>query len=406
MNELNNSIRADAEWKTLPAELETELDHILLYWQRFTPDPIHGGFYGKIDQENKIYERAARGSVLNARILWTFSAAYHYLHRPVYLDLANRAYQWLRNHMTDRKYGGLFWSVDWLGEPQEPHKQVYAQAFGIYGLSEYYRASGDPQALEDALSLYALIEKYSRDELNGGYIDAFSRDWTYLQDKRLSSKDENSSKTMNTHLHVVEAYANLYTVYPTAKLRKDIQELLQIFNEKIINRKTGHLGLFFSEDWKMDDRIISYGHDIEAGWLLQSCAESIQDDDLIASARKNAIDITEAAMEGLDEDGGLWYEYNQETKKRTAEKHWWPQAEALIGLCNAWQLTGNERYKDALLKNWHFIRNHIIDGSGKEWFWGIDQNKNKMPDQDKVGIWKCPYHNSRACLELIKRLKA
>ena len=238
MNDLNNSFGADAGWKTLPAEMEAELHQILLYWQRYAVDPGRDGFYGRIDQENNVHERAPRGSVLNARILWTFSAAYNQLHHPVYLELAHRAYQWLRSHMMDRRNGGLFWSVDWLGRPQEPHKQVYAQAFGIYGMSEYYRASRDPQALEEALALYVLIEQYSRDHHNGGYIDAFSRDWSHLEDKRLSAKDENANKTMNTHLHVVEAYANLYLVHPTPKLRQDVRELLQIFNEKIINKKT------------------------------------------------------------------------------------------------------------------------------------------------------------------------
>jgi mannobiose 2-epimerase len=405
MNDLNNSKRAEAEWKALPAELETELDRILLYWQELTPDTVHNGFYGRIDQSNTVIKQAPRGAVLNARILWTFSAAYNYLKRPVYLDLAERAYSWLRSHLTDQEFGGLFWSTDWLGNPLEPRKQVYAQAFGIYGMSEYYKASGDLRALDDALSLYEFIEKYSRDHQHGGYTDAFSRDWSYLNDKRLSAKDENAPKTMNTHLHILEAYTNLYAVNPVEKLRRDIQELLQIFNERIINRKSQHLGLFFSEDWIADDRIISFGHDIEAGWLLQACAESIEDAGLTEVARKNALGITEAAMEGLDEDGGLWYEYNQETKKRISEKHWWPQAEALIGFCNAWQLTGSMRYKNALLKNWHFIQKHIIDNSGGEWFWGVDQSNNKMPEQDKVGIWKCPYHNTRACLELLKRLK-
>jgi mannobiose 2-epimerase len=403
MNELNNSTD-EASWKALPVEVETELNRILVYWQEFTPDPVHGGFYGQIDQSNTICKQAPRGAVLNSRILWTFSAAYNYFQRPVYLELAKRAYHWIRNHLMDREYGGLFWSTDWLGSPLEPHKQVYAQAFGIYGMSEYYKACRDPQALEDALFLYGLIENHSRDHQHGGYIDAFSRDWSYLKDKRLSAKDENAPKTMNTHLHVVEAYANLYMVNPNEKLRRDIQALLEIFDEKIINLKSRHLGLFFSDDWKMDDRVISYGHDIEAAWLLQTCAESIHDNKLIAIARKNALGITEAAMEGLDEDGGLWYEFNQETKKRVSEKHWWPQAEALIGFCNAWQLTGSIRYKNALLKNWQFIKNHIIDTSGSEWFWGIDQNGNKMRGQDKVGIWKCPYHNARACIELLKRI--
>ena len=405
MNELSNSFFTEAAWRALPDQLETELDRILRYWEQFAADSEGEGFYGRIDEMNIVHEKAPRGSVLNARILWTFSAAYNQFHHPVYLELATRAYQYLRAYLTDQTHGGLYWSVDHLGRPQEAHKQVYAQAFGIYGISEYYRAIQRPEVLEQALSLYELIEQNSRDQRYGGYIDAFSGDWSFLEDKRLSAKDENASKTMNTHLHIAEAYANLYVVHPSEKLKEDIRELLRLFNEKIIHPKSHHLGLFFSEGWEMDDRIISYGHDIEAGWLLQSCAEIIQDPALIDLARKNAVCITDAAMEGLDEDGGLWYEFNQETGKPVAEKHWWPQAEALIGFCNALQLTGNIKYKNALLKNWHFISNHIIDLSGGEWVWGIDQYHIKMPGQDKVGIWKCPYHNSRACLELLKRLK-
>ena len=392
-------------WKALPAELETELGQILHYWETFVTDRRYGGFYGRIDEDNQVHEWSPRGSVLNARILWTFSAAYNHFRNPVYLDLATRAYQYMVTYLTDHEFGGLYWSVDFKGKMLETHKQVYAQAFGIYGMGEYHRASKNPDALEKAMEWYHLIERYSRDQLYGGYIDAFARDWTFLKDKRLSPKDENASKTMNTHLHVVEAYANLYEIAPDENLKKDIQELLRIFDEKMINKASHHLSLYFSDDWITDERIISYGHDIEAGWLLQSCAESIGDPESITQARKNAVLITKAAMEGLDEDGGLWYEYHNEKNTLIREKHWWPQAEALIGFCNAWQLTGNILYKVALLNNWHFIRNHILDTSKGEWLWGVDQNRIKMPGQDKVGIWKCPYHNSRACLELIKRLK-
>jgi cellobiose epimerase len=405
MNDQIHSFLVDKSWKALPTELEIELGQILHYWEAFATDRQHGGFHGRIDQDNTVYENSPRGSVLNARILWTFSAAYNLFHNPAYLDLATRAYQYIVTFLTDHEYGGMYWSVDHKGNMLETHKQVYAQAFGIYGMSEYYRASKNSDALKQALTLYSLIERYSRDLVYGGYVDAFARDWTFLDDKRLSPKDENASKTMNTHLHLVEAYANLYVISRDANLRNDIRELLQIFDEKMIIQASHHLALYFSDDWKMDERIISYGHDIEAGWLLQSCAESIGDPESITRSRKNAVLITEAAMEGLDEDGGLWYEYDNHKKKLTHEKHWWPQAEALIGFCNAWQLTGNVRYKEALLQNWHFIQNHILDTVRGEWFWGIDQHSNKMKGQDKVGIWKCPYHNSRACLELLKRLK-
>ena len=396
----------DAAWQSLPDEIEKELYNILHYWQEFSIDTHHGGFAGSIDQDNEVHTQDPKGSVLNARILWSFSAAYHYGQHPVHLALASRAFHYIRTFLTDPEFGGLYWSVDYQGNMLDDRKQIYAQAFGIYGMSEYYRITKDERALELALNWYGLIEKFSHDTLRGGYTDAFSRDWSFLDDKRLSAKDENASKTMNTHLHIVEAYANLYEVCPSQNLKTAIIHLLQIFDEKIINHDDHHLGLFFTDDWQMDAGIISYGHDIEAGWLLQSCAESIEDSPSVQTARRNAEMITIAAMEGLDEDGGLWYEYNYKTGKKIFEKHWWPQAEALIGFCNAWQLTGNSLYKNALVKNWHFIRNYILDKTNGEWLWGVDRNGLAMPGQDKIGIWKCPYHNSRACLELLYRLDA
>jgi cellobiose epimerase len=396
----------DASWQALPADLEAELHRILHYWQEFSVDSVNGGFVGRIGQDNQSFPIAPKGSVLNARILWSFSAAYQYTKNPDHLLIASRAFDYIRTYLADPEFGGLYWSVDYQGNMLDGRKQVYAQAFGIYGMSEYYRISKDERALELALHWYQLVEKYSRDPLQGGYIDAFARDWSFLDDKRLSAKDENASKTMNTHLHIVEAYANLYKVWPSQNLKTAIIQLLQLFDEKIINQENHHLGLFFADDWEMDAGIISYGHDIEAGWLLQSCAESIHENALIQTARRNAETITLAAMEGLDDDGGLWYEFNHKTGKKIFEKHWWPQAEALIGFCNAWQITGNTLYKNALINNWHFIRKHILDNGRGEWLWGVDRQGKIMAGQDKVGIWKCPYHNTRACLELLSRLKS
>jgi cellobiose epimerase len=406
MNDQSFSDSTREKGQSFTGELLMELENILDYWERFAPDYKNGGFAGQINEDNQIVSGAARGSVLHSRILWTFSAAYQYTHNPRHLELAHHAYQYIRRFLTDPLYGGLYWSVDAEGNMLDGHKQVYAQAFGIYAMSEYYRASAVPEALLQALEGYHLIEQYSRDHHLGGYTEAFSRDWSFLADKRLSEKDENAAKSMNTHLHVVEAYANLYEVHPDEVLKKDITDLLAIFNDRIINPQNHHLGLFFSEDWQMDDSLISYGHDIEAGWLLLSCAESITDPVCISVAEQNALIITDAAMEGMDRDGGLWYEYNQKTDELVAEKHWWPQAEALIGLCNAWQLSGNGQYKNAMLKTWGFIRRYMLDTDLGEWYWGVDKNNIPLPGQDKVGIWKCPYHNTRAMLELLKRLEA
>ena len=404
MSDLSQEIFTDEAWTSLPDELESELNAILTFWEIRMADFKKGGFYGQMDGLNRIQPSAPRGSVLHSRILWTFSAAYRHTKNPRHLSMATHAFQYITRHLMDHQFGGLFWSVDADGGVQEGRKQVYAQAFGIYAMSEYYRASRAPEALQIALEWYRLIEKHSRDRIQGGYIEAFARDWSYLSDKRLSPKDENASKSMNTHLHVLEAYANLYETSPEKELKETILSLLTLFDEKII-QKDHHLGLFFSDDWKREDALISYGHDIEAGWLLQSCAESVGEPAAVARTKRHAPNITNAAMEGLDTDGGLWYEFNKKDNTKISEKHWWPQAEALIGFCNAWQLTGQAVYKNALMNSWSFIRKYILDVKQGEWFWGIDDKNRPLINEDKAGIWKCPYHNSRACLELIKRLK-
>src|SRR5665213_2922395 len=385
-------------------EIREEFHHILDFWKRFSPDVEYGGFAGKMDRQNRYTADAPKGSVLHSRILWTFAAAYTVTGDPGDLGMATRAFEYIHDHFLDPLYGGLFWSVDAAGNPLETHKQIYAQSFGIYGMSEYYRASGNSRALDLAIAGYRLIERYGHDPLHRGYTDAFARNWSYLEDKRLSVKDDNAAKTMNTHLHMIEAYTNLYEIWPDPMLLVNIRELLAIFQEKILDKSSYHLHLFFDEKWKPQPGPISYGHDIEAGWLLQSCATATGDEIWMDLTQDNALRITDAAMEGLDADGGLWYEMDRKKNQLIKEKHWWTQAEALIGLCNAWELSGNLRYRNALLRNWQFIKKYIIDHEKGEWYWGVDQHHNIMEGQDKMGTWKCPYHNARACIQLLKRL--
>lgn len=404
MSDQENPTITPVETEEFRREIRNELDNILNYWSRYSIDREKGGFAGKVDNLNNQIPHAAKGAVLNTRILWTFSAAYGVTGNPDHLVIADSAFQYIRDHFSDKQYGGVYWSLDADGNPLDTHKQVYAQSFGIYGMSEYYRASGNGEALALAIEWYRLIEQYSLDTRYGGYIDAFSRNWSFLEDKRLSAKDDNAVKTMNTHLHIIEGYANLYEIWPDPLLGIRIRELLTIFQEKILNKKNSHLELFFDEEWNLKPGFISYGHDIEAGWLLQSCAESINDEAWIARTKANAVNITNAAMEGLDKDGGLWYELDAKIGRPVKEKHWWPQAEALIGLCNAWQITGITGYRDAMLGNWQFIKKHILDQGKGEWFWGIKQDYSVMEGHDKIGLWKCPYHNSRACMQIIKRL--
>jgi len=384
-------------------EAEEELKNILSFWKNHTVDHNNGGFFGKINNANVIDADAPKGSVLNARILWTFSSAYIHFKQESYLEAAKRAYDYIRHFIIDPKFGGAYWTVDVNGRPAETKKQVYACAFVLYGLSEYYSASMDEEALEEAIELYHLMVARAHDKIFGGYYEAFTRDWKEITDQRLSNKDANEKKSANTNLHIVEAFANLYRIWPDESLKAQIIDLLNIFLEKIIDHHNNHLRLFFDEQWNNKPALISYGHDIEAAWLLPECATIIRDEHLVAKLREASIRLTNAAMNGIDTDGGLWYEYDLREEKLIREKHWWPQAEAVVGFINAWQISSETRYADAALNCWNFIRTHLLNPTG-EWYWGIDEHGLPMNGYDKVGIWKCPYHNSRACLQIISRL--
>lgn len=384
-------------------ELEHELENILGFWQDHTHDNESGGFYGRINNNNGIFKDSPKGSVLNSRILWAFSAAYNLTKNDNYLRAATRAFNYISEHFIDKEFGGVYWTVDHKGNPLDTKKQIYALSFAIYGLSEFYISSKIEEAKLAAIDLYHAIVRYSYDHENGGYIEALARNWGELEDLRLSNKDANEKKSMNTHLHILEGFANLYRVWPDEKLNERITELIFIFRRHIINPETHHLTLFFDGQWNKKSSTVSYGHDIEAAWLIQEAAEIIGNPALINEIKKESLLIADAATEGLDNDGGLWYEFNEKKDQLIKEKHWWPQAEAMIGFFNAWQISGDGIYLNRSLKSWNFIQQHIIDKENGEWFWGI-KDDNSIMQEDKVGIWKCPYHNVRACVELIKRI--
>jgi mannobiose 2-epimerase len=387
------------------SELSHELGRILNYWIKNTPDEVHGGFFGRIDNENKVVANAPKGSVLNARILWSFSAAYNLDKNDNCLQPAGRAYQYISNYFIDKEKGGVFWSVDYKGSPLDTKKQVYAIAFTIYALSEYYVASKDKEAKYLAINLYTTLVRHSSDKANTGYLEAFTRDWQPITDLRLSAKDANEKKTMNTHLHVLEAYTNLYRIWPDEGLKSQINILLQNFLEYFINAETHHFNLFFDENWNSKSGLVSFGHDIEATWLLQEAAIIIGDNLVLKKLRKLSIGIAEETIKAVDADGGLYYEYEPADDRLIKEKHWWVQAEAMVGFFNTWQISGDERYLEIGLKNWEFIKNKTLDTKNGEWLWGIDEKGNVMAAEDKIGIWKCPYHNSRACIEIINRIR-
>jgi mannobiose 2-epimerase len=385
-------------------EVTGELHSILRYWMDHAPDKINGGFAGCISNENIVDTNAPKGAVLNGRILWAFSAAFNKFNDVAYLQTATLAFEYIRQYFFDKQYGGVFWTLDAKGNMLDPKKQIYAQAFCLYGLSEYYLASKDEEALQLAIALFEVIEQRSYDPVNKGYFEAFSRDWGEPDDLRLSAKDANEKKTMNTHLHIIEAYANLYKIFPQPALKNKIAGLLELFDVYFINKKTFHLKLFFDEAWKEKPDVISYGHDIEAAWLLQQCAENMQHEKWVKMYQQYAIRIAAAAAEGLDKDGGMWYEFEPGHQTVVKQKHWWVQAEAMVGCMNAYQLTKDESYLRLSIDSWQFIKAHIIDRERGEWFWGVQEDNSIMAGEDKVGLWKCPYHNSRACLEIIQRI--
>ena len=377
------------------------VNHILPFWMEHMLDYEDGGFYGRLDGSGKLVPKADKAVILNSRILWTFSAAFHHLGSEGYRTIATRAYDYFNKYFVDAEHGGVYWMLDCHGAPVDTKKQVYAQAFAIYGLSEFYRATENQQALEMALSIYSLIEKYSFDKEKNGYLEAFNQQWELLEDLRLSEKDANEAKTMNTHLHLLEAYTNLYQVWPDAVLHRQLENLVNLFLDRFINERQ-HFHLFFDQNWNLKSQTQSYGHDIEGGWLLLRAAQVVNDQKLVQKCEKVAVNLTEAALRGLDADGSLMYEGNLQGIT-DSDKHWWPQAEALVGLVNTWQITGNPQYLEIAQDNWDFIQKYLADDTG-EWHWKVSKEGQVDYSEDKAGPWKAPYHNGRAMLELMNRL--
>jgi mannobiose 2-epimerase len=393
--------------QTLSKEVHNELTtNILPFWATQMTDAENGGFYGRMDGKGTVYPEADKGCVLNARILWTFSSAYRILKNPSYLIIASRAKDYILNYFIDKEYGGAYWMLDYKGGIADGKKQIYAQAFVIYALVEYYRATDDKECLKIAIHIYNLIEKYSFDPVKDGYLEAFNRVWGEIGDLRLSTKDANEKKTMNTHLHVLEAYTNLFRVWKDDNLKSKLKGLIHIFIHHIVNGKSFHLNMFFDENWNDKTDLISYGHDIESSWLLYEAALVLEDNALMQKVKEMTPKIANAATEGLQPDGSLIYETFFKDGHIDTDRHWWVNAEAVVGYLNAYQITLQDAYLNKSMKSWNFIKNHIIDKTNGEWFWSVNNNLKPNTKDDKAGFWKCPYHNARMCLEIIERAES
>lgn len=388
--------------KEICKQLEQCLEHnILDYWLTLK-DP-EGGFKGEVLSDGTILEDAPKGVILNARIIWSFAAAYAAMPKQEYLDAAQHAKEYFLEHFIDKEYGGVYWSLTAKGAPLETKKQLYSQGFAIYGLSELYKVTREEAVLEKAIDLYKVVEEHYADLENGGYREALARDFSPLEDMSLSAHDINAQKTMNSHLHILEAYANLYQVWPDPELKSRVEALLDIIGTKIM-APNGHLQLYFADDWSVLPGGISFGHDIETSWLALECANALKDAAVIDKVKPIALKMGLAGNEGLLPDGSLRYELLPDGLVDDS-RQWWVQAEAVVGNLWLWKYHGLEEGLDNALKSWKYIRENLIDWEKGEWYWAILPDGSPDLANPKAGFWKCPYHNTRMCLEALKILK-
>ena len=418
---------------TLRQEVEEVLtQNILPFWLQQMQDHEHGGFYGQMTGRYQLKKEADKGAILNARILWSFSAAYRVLGNEEYLEAATRAKDYFIDHFIDHEYGGVYWSLDYKGQPKNTRKQFYAIGFAIYGLSEYARATGDREALDYALQLFDSIEEHAFDNENNGYIEALDRHWQPLADMRLSELDANYPKSQNTHLHIIEPYTNLYrtlrelqsaqecayvpvigSVLPidiaaspetVLKVEAALRNLIDIFTDHILNADTHHLDLFFNMDWTRGaGRLESYGHDIECSWLLHEAALVLGDKQVLKKVEPIVQMVAQANEKGLRPDGSMIHEANLDTGLADEDLHWWVQAENVVGWLNIYQYFGDEDALKKASRCWAYIKQNLIDWEHGEWYWSRHADGSLNLDDDHAGFWKCPYHNSRMCLEIIER---
>jgi cellobiose epimerase len=390
--------------KLLRNSIERELHNNLLpFWRERSPDHAGGGFIAEMANDGTLNGSAPKGLILNARLLWTFSALYRDMGDTCDLALAGRAYDFLDTCFRDRKHGGYFWRIGQDCSIQDNSKKIYGQAFCIYALSEYHWATGDTGALHAATELCNLIEQNAYDAGYGGYIEVVDRDWSPAADLRLSDKDMNVAKSMNNHLHILEAYTNLYRVWPNPVVAGRLRELIDLFGSKMLT-PSGHFNLFFDKDWKVRSDSYTYGHDIEGAWLLYDAAGALADEDRLAQVSGWAVTIARAvASEALDTEGGLVYEGRNGVVINSG-REWWPQAEAILGFWYSYRITKEKKYAEIAAHLWDFIQKRMVDREHGEWFWRVFADGSVDMKEPKISEWKDPYHGMRMCLKMLRFL--
>lgn len=392
-------------------------DNILSYWMKYGVEKDGQGFYGAVDLNNEPVLSANKTSVLNARILWTFAAAAKKYPGKGYEEIAHKAYRVVTEDFADKEHGGFYMELNADNEVANDIKHTYAQAFVIYSLSKYYEFNPATEVMDKVQDFFYFLDKKTKDAEHIGYLESFTRNWEIYEENRMA--DNNEPKSMNTHLHMLEAYAAVYKIWKDELVKQRLTELLDIFINNII-REDGHLGIFFTEDFTETDSskaICSFGHDIEASWLLWEAAEILGDESIQTKIKPLLLKMADAVLrEGVDKDGGLFLESTRYGSHVRTNKHWWLQAENLVGFMNAFELTGDPLYWETVKLAWDFIDKHVIDHEGGEWFTKVNRHGKPYliePEDDpspyyrndwKIDPWKCPYHNGRAMIELSNRI--
>lgn len=380
-----------------------ELKSIASWWLDNSIDNINGGFIGEIDDKGNQIFHANKGIVLNSRILWFFSELAIKTKNTAHTLAAVRSFNYIISYFDDAEFGGAFWELDCQGQVVNSKKQTYAQCFCIYAFSSYFKLTGSKLALCKAEQYFQLVEMHAFDNENGGYIEAMSQRWDSVEDFRLSAKDKNVPKSMNTHLHVLEAYTAFYQIKKDAQTKNALAGLLDAFIDNIVDSHSGHQKLFFDMKWNDLSEAFSYGHDIEASWLLYEAIEVLSDLRIAKKAYPVVLKLASSCLnEAIGSKGQVCDEFVFSTQTKSEQSDWWVQAEALVGFLNAYSLTKDKRYFDACIKIWDYIDQYHLDKSCGEWHWVSKNDLSFLQPRYKVGFWKAPYHNGRAMMELCK----
>ena len=376
-------------------------DSIIPFWKNLRDD-TYGGYYGYMGYDLKVDEKAVKGCILNSRITWFFANAYTLLKDESLLAEAKHGYEFLRDHCIDREHGGIFWSLNYDGTPEDTTKHTYNQAFCIYALSSYYEASKDAEALQLAEELFSLIEKKCTDEV--GYLEAFTRDFKPESNEKLSENGVLADKTMNTLLHVFEAYTELYRVSKKAEVKEKLMWIMDVFKDKVYNPKLHRQEVFFDAQYNSIIDLHSYGHDIETAWLMDRGVEIIGEKEYEEKMYPMTQDLTRQIYKVAFDGHSL----SNECEKGVVDTNriWWVQAETIVGFLNGYEKTPEHtEYLDAACDTWEYIKEYLIDKrEGSEWFWLVDKDGKPVEGEPIVEPWKCPYHNGRMCIEVIRRL--